>query len=121
VEIAAKLQLKTAQGIRVVDAPADLALELPMSDQSSAGAILVFVRSTDQLTRRLNDVRNAALADRLTWVAYPKAGRLGTDLNRDRLAVLLEGAGIRPVRQVALDETWSALRLRPRTRGAPTA
>jgi hypothetical protein len=45
--------------------------------------------------------------------AYPKAGKLGTDLNRDVLAALLAGQGVQPVRQVAIDETWSALRFRP--------
>jgi hypothetical protein len=49
----------------------------------------------------------------LTWVAYPKAGQLGTDLNRDKLAALLKADGVRPVRQIAIDDVWSALRLRP--------
>ena len=39
-----------------------------------------------------------------------KAGQLGTDLNRDILAAALAGQGVQPVRQVAIDETWSALR-----------
>ena len=41
------------------------------------------------------------------------AGQLGTDLNRDVLAALLTGQGVQPVRQVAIDGTWSALRFRP--------
>jgi hypothetical protein len=40
-------------------------------------------------------------------------GRLGTDLNRDVLAALLTERGVQPVRQVAIDETWPALRFRP--------
>ena len=55
----------------------------------------------------------AASADRLTWVAYPKSGQLGTDLNRDVLAARLTEEGVRPVRQVAIDDVWSALRFRP--------
>ena len=62
---------------------------------------------------RLADVVTAASADRLTWVAYPKSGQLGTDLNRDVLAALLTDEGVRPVRQVAIDDVWSALRFRP--------
>ena len=54
-----------------------------------------------------------AARDALTWVAYPKAGKLGTDLNRDVLAELVKREDVRPVRQVALDDVWSALRLRP--------
>src|SRR5580700_2276887 len=61
------------------------------------------------------DLTGAGLAGpaRDAGAAYPKAGQLGTDLNRDRLAAALEGQGIRPVRQVALDDVWSALRFRP--------
>jgi hypothetical protein len=75
--------------------------------------VLVFVRSSEELGRFLPDVVNPARADRLTWVAYPKGGQLGTDLNRDRLAGVLRTEKIQPVRQVALDATWSALRVRP--------
>jgi hypothetical protein len=55
----------------------------------------------------------AARRDRLVWLAYPKAGRLGTDLNRDTVAALLADDSVRPVRQIAIDDTWSALRFRP--------
>ena len=55
----------------------------------------------------------AASRDELAWIAYPKAGKLGTDLNRDLLAAALADKGVQPVRQVAIDETWSALRFRP--------
>jgi hypothetical protein len=55
----------------------------------------------------------AAREDRLAWIAYPKAGKLATDLNRDILARLAQERGIRAVRQIAINETWSALRFRP--------
>jgi hypothetical protein len=45
------------------------------------------------------------------WVAYPKANR--ADINRDSLWPILAGYGFRPISQVALDDTWSALRFRP--------
>ena len=45
------------------------------------------------------------------WVAYPKGGR--ADINRDSLWPILGEHGFRPISQVALDETWSALRFRP--------
>ena len=56
---------------------------------------------------------DAARRDALAWVAYPKAGQLGTDLNRDRLAGLLAERNVRAVRQVSIDDVWSALRFRP--------
>lgn len=39
----------------------------------------------------------AALEDRLAWIAYPNAGKSGTDLNRDILARLAEERGNQPV------------------------
>ena len=46
------------------------------------------------------------------WIAYPKGGR--ADINRDSLyPIVAEATGMRPVTQVSLDDTWSALRFRP--------
>jgi hypothetical protein len=55
----------------------------------------------------------AAREDRLAWLLYPKNRQLGTDLNRDVLAALATERGAQPVRQVAVDAVWSALRFRP--------
>lgn len=110
-DLAAKLQLK-AGSVRVVAAPADVDLAaLPTADDGAA--LLVFVRTSADLAPHLDAVVASARADRLTWVAYPKSGRLGTDLNRDRLADIVRARGPQPVRQVAIDDTWSALRFRP--------
>jgi hypothetical protein len=62
---------------------------------------------------QLRPGQEAAAADELSWVAYPKAAKVGTDLNRDSLAALMTARALRPVRQVAIDDTWSALRFRP--------
>jgi hypothetical protein len=51
------------------------------------------------------------------WVAYPKANR--TDVNRDSLWPILAEHGMRPIGQVAIDDTWSALRFRPLKDGEP--
>ena len=47
----------------------------------------------------------------VVWVLYPKGNR--TDVNRDSLWRLIAPYGLRPITQVAVDETWSALRFRP--------
>lgn len=119
-DLAAKLQLRPGQPVRAVNVPTGLLLDLEVGDDARAetgatagAALLVFVRSGAELAVHEDVALASARADRLTWVAYPKAGRLGTDLNRDRLAAVLRAKGIQPVRQVSLDETWSALRFRP--------
>jgi len=112
-DIAAKLQLKSGQSACVVNAPSGFALPgFSVAGAADADMIIGFATTTADL-RDLSDVVSAARADRLAWVGYPKGGRLGTDLTRDRLADELATKGIRPVRQVAIDDTWSALRFRP--------
>jgi hypothetical protein len=114
-DLAGKLQLKPGQPAALVDQPEDVALDLggdhPLAND--ADAVIVFCRGRDELERLSDTFVGPAKRDALTWVAYPKAGKLGTDLNRDVLAQLVKARGVQPVRQVALDDTWSALRLRP--------
>jgi hypothetical protein len=47
----------------------------------------------------------------LLWILYPKGGR--TDIDRDTLWPIVAAHGLRPIAQVAVDDTWSALRFRP--------
>lgn len=96
-----------------MNGPAGLRLDLPVTSAKDAAAVLVFVRSRAELERRGPTAVQAALADRNAWVAYPKAGLLGTDLSRDVVWKLLAARGVKPVRQIALDEVWTALRFRP--------
>lgn len=116
-DLAAKLQIKPGTEAAVIGRPAggpDLAaLGPPASDPAAAGAVVAFARMRADLTGTARPAVDAARQDRLTWIAYPKAGQLGTDINRDSLASAVAEFGVRPVRQVSLDDIWSALRLRP--------
>jgi hypothetical protein len=116
-DLAGKLQVKPGQSVAIVNAPEDAALELvdhPIADRpDDADAVIVYVPNRAALEDRLDTFVPHASRDALTWIAYPKAGQLGTDLNRDVLAELVQAHDVRPVRQVALDDVWSALRLRP--------
>jgi hypothetical protein len=115
-ELAAKLQIKPGMQVSVVAAPADgpdLSGLGAVADPGQASAVVAFARVRADLTTVAMPAIEAARADRLAWVAYPKAGQLGTDINRDSLAAAVAELGVQPVRQVALDEVWSALRLRP--------
>ncbi len=116
-DLPAKLQIRPGTRTAVLDAPAGVDLGIPDADlagsASDAQAVIAFAIVADDLERpAVADAVAAARNDDLAWVAYPKAGQLGTDLNRDRLAAALVARGVRPVRQVAIDATWSALRFR---------
>lgn len=118
--LASKLQIKSDLGVAVLRKPADVSVDIeparPVEDPTSADAVLVFVTDSDDLSSpEVSAAVAAARRDELTWVAYPKAGQLGTDLNRDSLADRLSQRGVRPVRQISIDGVWSALRFRPAT------
>ncbi len=113
VSLAKKLQIPAGQGVCLLNAPRGLDIDAPITRDPSAGAVLLFARDSMTLKGEGRPVFEAARADRLAWIAYPKAGQLGTDLNRDILWELLKPQGIRPVRQISIDEVWSALRFRP--------
>jgi hypothetical protein len=114
--VSSKLQVKPGQRVVVEGLPKDVDLGLEEAqlhgDASSADAVLLFVTTAAEARERAANVVQAAKRDALAWVAYPKAGQLGTDLNRDSLARLMMEYGVQPVRQVAIDDVWSALRFR---------
>lgn len=112
-DLAKKLNIKRGMKVRVLDRPADVTLDgLETTSAADADAVLVFVVRQADVDARFDAVVAAADAGRIAWIAYPKAKQLGTDLNRDILAAHVGGRGLKPVRQVAIDETWSALRFR---------
>ncbi|MBB6454910.1 hypothetical protein HNQ94_003399 [Salirhabdus euzebyi] len=54
--------------------------------------------------------------DGLLWLCYPKKSSKmykGSNCSRETVAALLADEGFEPVRQVAIDEDWSALRFKP--------
>jgi hypothetical protein len=116
-DLTGKLQLKPGQSVAIVNAPEDAALELsghPIAERADAAdAVIAYCANQAELEALSGTFVPPASRDALTWVAYPKAGQLGTDLTRDVLADLVKAKGVQPVRQVALDDVWSALRLRP--------
>jgi hypothetical protein len=112
-DLAGKLQLKDAP-LCVLNAPKGFAWDGPASkDPKSAKALLLFVKDSQELKAKAAPAVAAARRDAITYIAWPKAGQLGTDLTRDNLWAMLEGQGIQPVRGIAIDDTWSALRFRP--------
>jgi hypothetical protein len=116
VELRTKLQIRPGATVAVLRAPDGVELGVGDAGQDAAtgDVVIVFVgASTDLELPEVAAAVRAARDDRLTWICYPKAGRLGTDLNRDLLAAAMVQRGTRPVRQVSIDETWSALRFRP--------
>jgi hypothetical protein len=109
-----KLHLKPGMELRVLGKPASVKLAgVKTTSSNAADGVLVFVKKLAELERKAGTLVGAAQEERLAWVAYPKAGQLGTDLNRDIVWKHMRKYGVQAVRQIAIDEVWSALRFRP--------
>ena len=112
-----KLQIPTGTSTFVVKAPKGFDLGSSVSKEAAGSAVLVFAINTRVLEAKAKPAIDAARENRLSWIVYPKAGQLGTDLNRDRLNELMKPLGIEGVRMVSIDDVWSAMRFRPSRRG----
>lgn len=77
--------------------------------------VQVFGTSNEELQTLARNVVSIVKEDGLLWLCYPKkSSKLfkGSDCSRDIVAGLLADDGYEPVRQIAIDEDWSALRFR---------
>ena len=120
--LAQKLQIKSGKLI-VLNAPKgyverlarglkDIAVSNRASSQ--AEAVLLFVNSLAEVDKLAPKAIKTVRPDGLLWVAYAKGtSKVKTDVNRDRLWEAMRPTGWQPVRQIAIDEVWSALRFRP--------
>ncbi|CAN5452642.1 hypothetical protein BH09BAC4_BH09BAC4_19480 [soil metagenome] len=123
--IFAKLNYKSQPEIAVINAPAEF---LPIVDDMRPLATIVTDAAEIQegvfamaflKTQQEVDTLSPVLADKLTgdgilWLAYPKGSskKHKCDFNRDNGWTRLGELGFEPVRMVAIDEDWSALRFR---------
>jgi hypothetical protein len=78
-----------------------------------AGIAVIFVDDAAAVRAMLRAHDGQLATPAVLWVAYPKGGR--ADINRDTLWPMLVEQGLRPITQVSIDDTWSALRFRPLT------
>ena len=116
-----KLYVREGYRVAVIDAPQgyeSLLGELPKNVtmvtelSGTFDWIQYFVVKRSNLESELDNLKRALADEAPLWIAYPKANQKETDLNRDTLATVAATYGPRPVAQVSVDETWSALRFR---------
>jgi hypothetical protein len=80
-----------------------------------ATAAIVFADSAAAVREILTEHEDRLADPALLWVLYPKGNK--ADINRDSLWPILAEYGLRPISQIAVDPTWSALRFRPLREG----
>jgi hypothetical protein len=121
--VARKLGMKPGMRALIISPPPDyVKLLAPLPDGlivcSIADGMYPFVQL---FAKRLSEVKKFAqrlskhaAPNALVWISYPKkTSKTDSDLNRDVIRELMSGAGWEAVSIVAIDEVWSALRIRP--------
>lgn len=119
-----KLNLKAQDEILVINAPSSFEPELAaltgvtvLRDPEEARAVqfaLAFATQQAEVDRLARLLVARAEGDALLWFAYPKgtSRKYKCEFNRDTGWEVLRKAGFDTVRQVAIDDDWSALRFR---------
>lgn len=75
---------------------------------------LVFINNNSEYLDFLKKHLEQIEPDSVLWFAYPKGtSKIKTDINRDTIRVTGEEFGITTVTAISIDDTWSALRVRP--------
>jgi len=120
-----KLQWKDQKSLLVLDAPEELRTVLAnlagtltivrrVPRKPGVSFVLAFVKTENDVQGALTRVTPILAEDTLLWFAYPKqtSKRYAATITRDRGWDPLGVAGYEAVRQIAIDENWSALRFR---------
>ena len=115
--VAERLQVKGERRLAVVGASAALEKTVgaatARADLARADVVLLFASDRAGLEGKLPDVLKTMQEAAILWVAYPKlSSGLAADLSRDIIHALAPGYGLDTVSQIAIDEDWSALRLK---------
>ncbi len=120
-----KLNFKGQTPILVLGAPESFAGELSQmkgetevhvrpAKGAAYGFVLAFAEMRSALVKAGRAVTQFLEGDAVCWFAYPKgtSKKYSSDLSRETVWDVLQPLGIRPVRQIAIDDDWSALRFR---------
>lgn len=123
-ELFKKLNLKDQNEIVVVNAPDTFGKELAklgsvkvIQDPATAKTVafaIAFATTQAELDKVSKSLTAKAKGDVILWIAYPKKSskKYKCEFNRDSGWTVLGVAGFEPVRMVAIDDDWSALRFR---------
>ena len=117
---AEKLRLKAEMTAALLHLPEEVrgGLGLPggvvvADDPAHVDFIIDLATTQAEAAERLTALEPHVRDDTILWFCYPKGSKTaGHDLNRDTVATFARTIGLVAVANVAIDDTWSALRIR---------
>ncbi|MBQ4805710.1 hypothetical protein J8L88_22800 [Aquimarina sp. MMG015] len=97
-----------------LDCLKDVIVKESLIQVSEVDFALVFVKEQKQIENRIETIFPKLVGDAILWFAYPKKSskKYKSEITRDHGWGVLGDYNLEPVRQVAIDEDWSALRFR---------
>lgn len=117
-----KLNLKDQDAVTVLKAPASFerelaalkGVEIRRDARKDTAFLLAFAMTLKDVATAAKVAETKTSGDAVVWIAYPKgtSKKYKCDFNRDTGWEALGKAGFEPVRQIAIDEDWTALRFR---------
>lgn len=120
-----KLNFKNHEKVLVMNSPASFETELAdiskftiiernPNEISVIDFVLVFVLTQEQIDKAMELIFTKLQGDAILWFCYPKgtSKKYKCNFNRDTGWATLGKHNLEGVRQVAVDEDWSALRFR---------
>ncbi|MDR6560543.1 MULTISPECIES: hypothetical protein [unclassified Arcicella] len=118
-----KLRLDSDKALLIVNAPSEYGSLLEgvnYDTEPRAEGIYDFVQvfaiQQAELETLMKSVGKAGKFDCVFWACYPKGtGKIKSDIKRETVWTAFDLIELQAVSQVAIDETWSALRGRPAT------
>jgi len=121
-KLAKKMQIKSGYQMRVICPPSGyidrldpvgFSAELEDKPTGFYDVVHLFVKNSTDLKQEFPNAFKSLKPEGLFWISYPKrTSKIKTDLTRDAGWKIAYDAGLRPVRQVSIDDDWSAVRFR---------
>ncbi len=122
-EIAKKLFLHKVQDALLLNAPEGYREQLNnelgdsvklLTELENTDFVQLFVKDGGELRQFLATAVESVKEDGYLWVSYPKkTSKIKSDLHRDVLQSLLRETGYEGVSLISIDDTWSAMRVKP--------
>jgi hypothetical protein len=109
--LAERLQVRKDRRLALAGSP--IAIEAPAASLKEAEVVVQFVRNRAEFEANIPPLLKTIRADAILWVAYPKlTSKLAGDINRDIIHGAAPALGIDCVSQIAVDDDWSAMRMK---------